>query len=223
MRREPLEVPRRMKVVVDRDGNTWLCDRGVDETRDLRKQGGWRCSGARPNRDDLPGIARRPGSGYVQEDAMEQTGLRGHNLFQMLQPKEVEKISAATEEIVFEADSKVYGAGDPAEYFYIVREGRVALRSVSPGVNLHVDDVMPGEIFGTCLCLGRDTYALEARCAEKTKLMRIRAEVLQRTLKDDPVLGYAVQAYVSGVYFRRYIDAVTKLQKVVHSLPLQAG
>jgi hypothetical protein len=223
MDKEPLEVPRRMKVVVDRDGHTWLCDRGVDETRDLREQGGWRCADARLDHGDLQEIAHWPGTAGGQEDAMEPTGLRGHNLFQMLQPKEVARISGATEELAFDADSKVYGAGEPAEYFYIVREGRVALRSVSPGVNLHVDDVMPGEIFGTCLCLGRDTYALEARCAEKTKLMRIRAEVLKRTLKDDPVLGYAVQAYVSGVYFRRYIDAVTKLQKVVQSLPLQTG
>jgi CRP-like cAMP-binding protein len=141
----------------------------------------------------------------------------------MLQPKEVEKISYATEELLLDPDSTVYHAGEPAEYFYIVREGRVSLRSVSPGVNLHVDDVLPGEIFGTCLCLGRDTYALEARCVEKTKLMRIRADVLKRTLNDDPVLGYAVQAYVSSVYFARYLESVSKLQTVVHSLPLLRG
>jgi len=154
---------------------------------------------------------------------MERTGLRGHNLFQMLQPKEVEKISNATEELVLDADSAVYHAGEPAEYFYIVREGCVALRSVAGGVHLHVDDVMPGEIFGTCLCLGRSTYALEALCVQKTKLMRIRADVLKRILNDDPVLGYAVQAYVSGVYFGRYIEAISKLQTVVESLPLPRG
>ncbi len=151
---------------------------------------------------------------------MERTGLRGHNLFQMLQPKQVETISDATEELVLDAGSAVYHAGEPAEYLYVVREGRVALRGVSGGVTLHVDDVMPGEIFGTCLCSGRNTYALEAQCEEKTTLMRVRADVFNRTLHNDPILGYAVQAYISGVYFRRYLDAITKLQTVVQALPL---
>ena len=39
-------------------------------------------------------------------------------------------------------------------------------------------------------------------------------------LDADPRLGYTVQGYISGVYFRRYIETVTKLQAVVHSLPL---
>jgi CRP/FNR family cyclic AMP-dependent transcriptional regulator len=154
---------------------------------------------------------------------MERTGLRGHSLFQMLQPEQVDKISDATEDLEFDAGATVYHAGEPAEHFYVVREGRVTLCSISGGVNLHVDDVMPGEIFGTCLCLGRSTYALEAMCEEKTRLMRIRADVLKRTLNDDPVLGYTIQSYISGIYFRRYIDAITKLEAVAHSLPLEVN
>ncbi len=34
-----------MKVVVDADGCTWLCRREVDESRDLKEQGCWRCEG----------------------------------------------------------------------------------------------------------------------------------------------------------------------------------
>ena len=153
---------------------------------------------------------------------MEHAGLSGHSLFQMLQPKQVERISNATQELTFEPGEAVYHAGEPATYFYVVREGKVTLHSVTGGVTLHVDDVLPGEIFGTCLCLNRTTYALDAKCEEKTRLMRIKAEALKRTLDDDPVLGYALQAYISGVYFRRYTEAVTKLQSIVDSLPIRA-
>jgi CRP-like cAMP-binding protein len=149
---------------------------------------------------------------------MEHAGLSGHSLFQMLQPKQVERISNATQELTFEPGEVVYHAGEAATYFYVVREGKVTLHSVVGGVTLHVDDVLPGEIFGTCLCLSRSTYALEARCEERSKLMRIPAEALKRTLNDDPVLGYALQAYISGIYFRRYTDALARLQSVVESL-----
>jgi hypothetical protein len=88
------------------------------------------------------------------------------------------------------------------------------------GVGLHVDEVKSGEVFGACICFGRDTYMLDAQCEQRTKLLRIRAETLKRLLDGDLRLGYTVQGYLSGVYYRRYIEAISKLQAVVHSLPL---
>lgn len=32
-----------MIVVTDKNGNVWLCKKDVDPTKDLRKQGCWRC------------------------------------------------------------------------------------------------------------------------------------------------------------------------------------
>ncbi len=151
---------------------------------------------------------------------MERSQLRGHNLFQMLQPRQVETISNATEELLLEAGAAVYQAGEPAEFFFLVREGQIALQSSSAGFTLHVDDVLPGEIFGTCLCLGRTTYALQAVCVQRSKLLRIRTETLKKILDEDLILGYTVQRYISSVYFRRYIEAITRLQSVVNSLPL---
>lgn len=152
---------------------------------------------------------------------MQQIALRGHTLFQMLQPEQVAAISDAAEEVVLEAGSQVYRHGDRADFFYVVREGAVALRGERPdGLGLHVDEVGPGEIFGACICFGRDNYTLSTRCEARTRLLRIRADALKNLLDADPRLGYTIQAYISGVYFRRYIETVTKLQAVVHSLPL---
>jgi CRP/FNR family cyclic AMP-dependent transcriptional regulator len=152
---------------------------------------------------------------------MQQTGLRGHTLFQMLQPDQVTAISDAAEEVTLNAGSSVYRHGDAANFFYVVRQGAVSLRGEwGDGVGLHVDEVGPGEIFGACICFGQDTYTLDARCEGPSRLLRIRADALKRLLDADPRLGYTVQAYISGVYYRRYIETVTKLQAVVHSLPL---
>jgi hypothetical protein len=41
-----------MKVVVAKDGCTWLCDVGVDETKDLKEQGCWNCGEVTFTRDD---------------------------------------------------------------------------------------------------------------------------------------------------------------------------
>jgi hypothetical protein len=47
---------------------------------------------------------------------------------------------------------------------------------------------------------------LDAQCEQRTKLLRIRADALKRLLDGDLQLGYAVQSYLSGVYYRRYVD-----------------
>ncbi len=41
---EPHKAARPMKVVVAETGCTWLCDINVDESKDLRDQGCWRCA-----------------------------------------------------------------------------------------------------------------------------------------------------------------------------------
>jgi len=43
---------RPMKVVFDRDGNPWICDASVDDSRDLKKQGCWRCGEKAFTRND---------------------------------------------------------------------------------------------------------------------------------------------------------------------------
>jgi hypothetical protein len=36
-------------------------------------------------------------------------------------------------------------------------------------------------------------------------------------------MGYAMQRRLSGIYFKRYLDTMSKLQTVVMSLPVEAG
>jgi hypothetical protein len=49
---EPHHAARPMKVVVDDRGCRWLCDADVDESKDLKEQGCWRCGDLAFTRDD---------------------------------------------------------------------------------------------------------------------------------------------------------------------------
>jgi hypothetical protein len=49
---EPHHAARPMKVVLDDDGCRWLCDADVDEDKDLKEQGCWRCGDLAFTRDD---------------------------------------------------------------------------------------------------------------------------------------------------------------------------
>jgi len=43
---------RPLKVVTDKTGESWLCDKGVDEGGDLKAQGCWRCQDLAFTRND---------------------------------------------------------------------------------------------------------------------------------------------------------------------------
>jgi CRP-like cAMP-binding protein len=93
----------------------------------------------------------------------------------------------------------------------------------SPGVSVEIDEVGPGEIFGSCVCMQLDSYSLTAQCTEEAKLMMIRSATLKELLDEDPVLGYTIQTLISRIYFGRYLETMKKLRNVVSAISLKAS
>ena len=154
---------------------------------------------------------------------METAQLDSHQIFQMLRPEQLNVLSAAAEEITLQAGETVFEQGEPAEHFFAVLDGLVALRLPRPdGVSLLIDEVTEGAIFGSCICFEIHNYTLTARCTENARLLKIKASTLRKLMDDDLILGYAIQTMVSRAYFKRYIDTMRKRQSIVQSIPLEA-
>ena len=150
--------------------------------------------------------------------------LTSHEVFSFLRPEQVDAISSAAEEISLKAGDTVVRRGDEATDFYVLLEGQVSLRLPrADGVNLLIDEAQKGTVFGSCVCLQRDTYTLSAQCSMDSRLLKIRASILKELMGQDPVMGYAIQSLISRVYFQRYIDTMQKLQAVVQSIPLETA
>jgi CRP-like cAMP-binding protein len=133
-------------------------------------------------------------------------------------------VSSAAEEISLRAGDVVFRRGDRAEDFYVLLEGQVSLRLPrAGGVTLLIDEAREGAVFGSCVCLERDTYTLSAQCTLDSRLLKIRASILKQLMDRDKVIGYAIQSLISRVYFQRYVDTMEKLQAVVQSIPLETA
>ena len=149
--------------------------------------------------------------------------LIGHDLFQLLRPEQVRAISDTAEEITLEAGETVFRRGDKADCLFVVLDGQVALRLPSKeGLSTLIDEVSRGAIFGSCVCFQLDSYTLDARCTEHSKLLKIQAATLKSQLDEDPILGYEVQTLISRVYFKRYLDTTQKLQAILRTMPIEA-
>jgi len=150
--------------------------------------------------------------------------LESQDVFGFLTPKQVDSISNAAQTVRCKAGSTVYSSGEPAEYIYVVLEGEVMLRLPGKGgLNVPLDVVTPGAMFGSCMCFEIDTYSTTAHCTQDSKLLKIEAVALSKLMDEDLRMGYAMQRRLSHVYFKRYLDTMSKLQTVVMSLPVEAG
>ena len=154
---------------------------------------------------------------------MQTAQLESHEIFQLLRPEQVNALSAAAEEIFLNAGDVVFQRGEPADDFYVVLKGQVALRLPQPdGVSVLIDEVTEGTIFGSCVCFQIDSYTLSATCSADSRILKIKAATLKKLMDDDPIMGYAIQTHISRAYFKRYVDTMRKLQSIVQSIPLEA-
>ena len=154
---------------------------------------------------------------------MASEGLSSHEVFSFLRPEQLRTISDDAEVVQLRAGQTVYDQGTPATYLFAVLEGQVALRLPrADGLSLQIEEVMPGGVFGSCVCVELDNYSLSAMASTDAKLLKIRAATLKHLMDQDPNVGYPLQRMISQTYFKRYLDTMGKLQAIVQALPLRS-
>jgi CRP-like cAMP-binding protein len=143
-------------------------------------------------------------------------------VFSFLRPEQVDAISERAEHVRLSAGETVYQQGAKADYLYTVLKGEVTLRLPGKGgFSVVIDQVGKGDLFGSCACFQRPSYALTAQCTVDCELLRIESAALKKLMDNDLMLGYALQTRISTVYFGRYIEAMRKLQAITLSLPIE--
>jgi CRP-like cAMP-binding protein len=149
--------------------------------------------------------------------------LTSQEVFGFLLPDQVNSISEAAEKVSAQAGEMIYQKGDAADDIFIVLDGEVTLKLPgAPGVNVVIDQVRRGEVFGGALGYGRTSYALSAQCTGDAHLLKVKHSALKSLMDRDPRLGYTLQGYISTSYFNRYVDTMKKLQSIVMNLPVEA-
>lgn len=148
--------------------------------------------------------------------------LKGHELFRLLSPKEVERLSAASGVMKLDEGDRVYADGFPATHLFVLLTGRVELRRPTKGgVGLLVDDLVAGSIFGVSSLTGMERHLLDAVCVQDSEVLKLEAKVLRQILDENLIAGYAIQRKVSEIFFKRYVEAMERLQAVAQAMPVQ--
>jgi len=125
-------------------------------------------------------------------------------LFQGMSDERREEIARIANEESHEKGSFLFKAGDPAEYLYILTDGRVRLSVRGTG---HIAQIVsdPGDSIGWSSMAENEVYTASAECLLPVTLLKIHNAKLERILEKDPVAGISFYRRLAQLIGRRLV------------------
>ena len=139
--------------------------------------------------------------------------LAEHKFFEGMTPEALELIAGCGTNVHFKADTPIISEDQPADVFYVLRTGRVALEVATPRRGpLVIETVGPGEILGVSWLLPPYRWTFDGRAMTATSAVALDAACLRQKCDDDPALGYEMYKRFAGLVRDRLL--ATRLQLV---------
>jgi CRP-like cAMP-binding protein len=119
-------------------------------------------------------------------------------------------IAGCARNAVFGDGSFLFREGEPAQTFYLVREGAIALEVTAPGGALTVQTVGAGEVAGFSWLFGPHRWQFDGRAVGRVHAVELDGACLRAKCDADPRLGYDLMRRFAGLATRRL--QATRLQ-----------
>ena len=104
----------------------------------------------------------------------------------------------------FNANEVIFGEGEPADRFYLIQNGTVALEAyVKDKGNTLIEKIGPGDVLGWSWLFPPYFWHFTARALEPTDALFIYARPLRQECESDHDLGYELMKRISEVIMRR--------------------
>jgi CRP-like cAMP-binding protein len=130
--------------------------------------------------------------------------VKEHAFFVGMQDAFCELVCGCAKNVRFAAGQYLYHEGDPAEWFYLLREGRVALQLTAPGRGaLTFQTVSEGEIVGVSWLIPPYRWTNDAKAIEPTRAIAIYATCLREKCESDHDLGYEMMKRFMPIVIQR--------------------
>jgi len=141
--------------------------------------------------------------------------IMGHPFLAGLSPHQCRILTDCAMFTVFEPGELLFREGDPANRFYLIRNGKVALesRTGDGGVTL-IQTVGPGEILGWSWMFPPFYWHFDARAVEPTEAIFFYGTPLRTECESDHDLGFELVKRMAEVMMRRLQATRQQLLKV---------
>jgi CRP-like cAMP-binding protein len=142
--------------------------------------------------------------------ALEQV-LAEQAFFKGLAPEKLARIAACAHEVTFAAGEYLFREGQPANHFYLLTHGQVALEIHAPGQGeLTIQTVTEHEVLGWSWLFPPYRWHFDGRARTLIRALDFNALCLRGKCDEDHDLGYALLQRFGQVLFDRL--QATRLQ-----------
>ncbi|PKQ27167.1 MAG: regulator [Actinobacteria bacterium HGW-Actinobacteria-4] len=136
--------------------------------------------------------------------------LPNHPFFAGLSQGSLKRVAACGRARSIAGGETLFYAGEHADSFYVVLQGRIDLRiHRRSGASLVLDTVKGGDVVGWSWLVEPYRWKFDALAVQDSQLLAFDGDCLRHTCEDDPVFGYAFLRRVTQVMHHR-IDAACK-------------
>ena len=137
--------------------------------------------------------------------------VREHPFFSGLPEAFLDLVSGCARNVVFQVGQYLVREGGPANQFYLLRSGRVALEVAAPGRGaITFQTLREGEIVGVSWLIPPYRWTYDARAIDLTRAIAMDAKCLREKCEADHSLGYDVMKRFVPVLVQRL--QATRLQ-----------
>lgn len=134
-----------------------------------------------------------------------------HPFFAGLDDDALALVGGCAEHVRFRAGEYLFREGEPADTFYVLRSGRVALETrLGTGARV-LDTADADDVVGWSWLVPPYRWMFDARAVTDTRALAFDGACLRGKCEDDPALGYALLQRVVGVMSDRLHSARVRL------------
>lgn len=117
--------------------------------------------------------------------------LRGHEFFAGLPPEYLTLLAGCASNVVFPEGAFLFREGEPADSFFLLRNGKVALEIAAPGPGaLLVQTLGEGDVAGFSWLIEPHRWEFDGRAVERVHAVQMDGACLRGKCAADPRLGY---------------------------------
>ena len=137
--------------------------------------------------------------------------LPNHPFFAGLDDEAIALVTGCALNAHFRPGEYLFREGEPANTFYVVRSGRVAIQMRLPTEATLLDTAREGDVVGWSWLVPPYRWTFDAVATEETSVVSIDGACLRGKCESDPALGYALLQRVVQVMSTRLHSARVRL------------
>lgn len=129
--------------------------------------------------------------------------LAEHEPFRGLEPTDLELMAGCARNELVEDGAELAREGEPADRFFVVRAGRLAVGVHGPSRSLVVDTAGSGEVVGWSWIFPPYRWTADVHAVGDTRMLAVDGACLRDKCEADPAFGYRVMKAFARVMGHR--------------------